>query len=108
MLLVPADDWRAIDPIHAHMTVLRGIEEGAAVVRAGLRGLSIATDAYGRVIASDDYFVGTEHTMVATVPIGHVTTLYSSVGDLFAWLCAFGLALLAGCALRAGRITTSA
>jgi apolipoprotein N-acyltransferase len=95
VLLVPADDWRAIDPIHARMTVLRGIEEGASVVRAALRGLSIATDAYGRVIASDDYFVGVDHTMVATVPVAHVATIYSLVGDLFACLCVAGLIALA-------------
>ncbi len=95
LLIVPADDWRAIDPIHARMTVLRGIEEGASVVRAAMNGLSVATDAYGRVIATDDYFVGTDHTMIATVPIAHVATIYSRIGDVFAWLCALGLALLA-------------
>jgi len=95
LLIVPADDWRAIDPIHARMTVLRGIEEGASVVRAAMNGLSIATDAYGRVIASDDYFSGADHTMIATVPIAHVPTIYSRVGDTFAWLCALGLVALA-------------
>ena len=33
MILVPASDWRAIDPLHTHMALLRGIESGCSVIR---------------------------------------------------------------------------
>ena len=38
-------------------------------------------------------------TMVAQVPIGHIRTIYSQIGDLFAWLRLAGMATVVIAAL---------
>jgi apolipoprotein N-acyltransferase len=90
LLLVPAKDWRAIDPIHGQMAVFRAIENGMSLVRQTDAGLSIAVDAYGRVLAQTSYFGSTDRTMVAQVPVKHVATVYTSFGRWFEWLCLAG------------------
>ncbi len=104
VLFLPADDWRAIDPLHTRMSVFRGIEQGASVVRPTMRGLSIATNHKGEVLATSDWFADPHHTLTASVPLRHVRTIYSLVGDLFAWLC---LAVLVALAARARPWTRS-
>lgn len=99
ILFVPSSDWAAIDPVHTRMALFRGIENGCAVVRQTNKGLSAAADAQGRVLASSDFFDTADHVMMAQVPTHGVRTLYSRIGDLFAWLCCgalIALAVLAG------------
>ncbi len=69
ILLIPSSDWKEINPIHSQMAVFRGVEIGASVLRPARAGLSIATDPFGRVIASQDYFSTIDRTLVAYVPI---------------------------------------
>ena len=88
LFLAPAWDWRAIDPLHTRMAIVRAIENGFALVRPTGGGLSVATDRYGRVLASVDYFDDTSDRLVtAHVPIRGAATLYSKTGDWLAWLC---------------------
>jgi apolipoprotein N-acyltransferase len=94
ILFAPSLEIKAIDPIHAHMAVYRAIENGVTLVRQADNGLSIVVDPYGRVLAQMDHFNNTERVMVAQVPIQHTLTLYSYVGDLFAWLAIAGLAVI--------------
>jgi apolipoprotein N-acyltransferase len=94
LFLVPSKDWAAIDPVHTQMAVFRAIENGMSVVRQTDAGLSIAVDAYGRVLAQTDFFTSAERTMVAQVPTGHVATLYTALGRYFEWLCLVGFLLL--------------
>jgi apolipoprotein N-acyltransferase len=103
MLIIPSSDWRAIDPIHTHMAMFRGIENGCSVVRQTNKGLSAATDAYGRVLASADFFHARPYVMVSQVPTRRVRTVYRKVGDLFSWLCVAGLLILAAHAPLARR-----
>jgi apolipoprotein N-acyltransferase len=53
--------------------------------------LSTAADYQGRVLAITDYFTSEDPVMVAQIPTKGVTTIYSRIGDLFAWLCMAGL-----------------
>jgi apolipoprotein N-acyltransferase len=104
ILLSPSMDYRAIDPIHAHMAVFRAIENGVSVVRQADNGLSVVTDPYGRILAAVDHFTASERVMVAQVRAnGGVFTLYSIIGDLFGWLAVAGLALVALWAVIQGR-----
>jgi len=103
ILLVPSHDWRAIDPMHAQMSVFRAIENGVSVFRQTDQGLSIATDPYGRVLAVEDHFTTSEHVMVTQVPTKGVFTLYSVIGDLFGWLAVAGFVIIAGWAVVRGR-----
>ena len=90
ILFLPANDWKAIDPIHTHMAVLRAIENGFSLVRPAGQGLSIATDNRGNILASLDYYKTDEQIMYADVPFRHSNTLYTKAGDWFAWICITG------------------
>jgi apolipoprotein N-acyltransferase len=90
LMVLPVNDWAAIKYRHFEMTAFRAIENGTPILRAASSGVSGAFDAWGRVVALTDHFSGAE-AMVAQIPIGSVTTLYSVIGDLFAWLCVAGL-----------------
>jgi len=94
ILLAPSNDWREIDPWHSHMARYRAIEQGFNLVRHTSGGLSIATDYQGRVLASMDHYTATDRVLVAQVPTRGVRTIYSRVGDLFAWMCMLGVVIL--------------
>jgi apolipoprotein N-acyltransferase len=99
LLLAPSDDYPAIDPAHSHDATFRAIENGFSLVRQASKGLSMAVDYQGRVVAATDYYTTDQQTMVAYVPMHGVRTIYASIGDLFAWLCVIGLVALTGVAV---------
>jgi apolipoprotein N-acyltransferase len=104
LLVIPSSDWRAIDPVHTRMALLRGVENGCSVVRQTNKGLSAAGDAQGRILAASDFFHANPRVMVAQVPVRSARTLYARVPDLVPLLCAVVLALaLARAAGRRGR-----
>jgi len=91
ILFDPSYDWKTIDPFHTYMAKFRAVEQGFSMIRHTYHGLSIATDYYGRVLALMDHYTSDESRMVSYVPTKGITTLYSIIGDLFAWLCIAGL-----------------
>jgi len=91
IFVLPTNEWRGIKDLHLQMHVFRAIENGMPVVRAAAVGLSAAIDPWGRVLAVSDHFAPGDTTLVAQLPVGHIPTLYSRVGDLFAWLCVAGV-----------------
>jgi apolipoprotein N-acyltransferase len=103
IMLVPSNDWREIDPWHSHMARFRAIEQGFNMVRHTSNGFSMATDYQGRVLASMDHFVTDQRTMVAIVPTRGVPTVYSRIGDFFAWVCIAGLVATVGLSRRRTR-----
>jgi len=100
IMLVPSNDWREIDPWHSHMARYRAVEQGFNMVRHASNGLSLATDYQGRVLASMDHFATDQRIMVANVPTRGVHTVYSRIGDLFAWVCIAGLVAAVGLSRR--------
>ena len=98
-MLVPADDWQAIDPLHTWMASFRAIENGVSTIRPTGEGLSAAYDYQGRVLAATDYFTSDGESMIAHVPTQGVRTIYSVVGDAFAWVCIVALVALTGTAI---------
>ena len=103
LMLVPSKDWLEIDPVHSHMAVFRAIENGMSLVRQTDAGLSIAVDAYGRVLAQTDYFGSTDRTMVAQVPVRHVATAYTLFGRWLDWVFLVGFLYVVARALIARR-----
>jgi len=104
LLIVPSGDWREIDPFHTHMARFRAIEQGFNIARQVNRGLSVIADYQGRVVASMDHFTTSDRAMVGQVPTRGVHTIYSRVGDTFAWACTIGLLALVCLAVgRSGR-----
>jgi len=94
MMLDPSKDWLAIDPWHTQMSSFRAIEQGFNLIRQTSEGLSAAYDYQGRQLASMDHFQTTDYAMVSQVPTRGVRTIYSKLGDWFAWACMVGLVLL--------------
>jgi apolipoprotein N-acyltransferase len=103
ILLAPSNDWREIDPWHTQMAVFRAIEEGFNLVRHASGGLSMATDAKGRVLARMDHFESTQRVMVSVVPTRGIRTLYSRNADVFPIGCLVALAALVGVIRRRAR-----
>ncbi len=106
IMLVPSFDWRGLVPFHSRMAVFRAIENGFSLVRsAGSDGASIATDPYGRVLGYLDNASSADRLMVVDVPVRGVRTVYSIIGDLYAWLCVAAVLFLVAAALRRKRST---
>jgi len=101
LMAVPANDFVKDGWIHARMAVMRGVENGFAVVRSAFLGVETASDAQGRVLArASTVQAGMVH-LSADVPLGPGPTLYTRIGDVFAWACALASLLLAFLAFRA-------
>ncbi len=91
ILFVPAWDFNADGETHANIAIMRGVENGFAVVRAARNGLLTITDAQGRIRARAAASSTAMTYVIATVPSGPGPTLYTRIGGLFAWACAAGL-----------------
>jgi apolipoprotein N-acyltransferase len=100
VLLDPSNDWRAIDPWHTQMASFRAIEQGVNLIRQTSHGLSAAFDYQGRRLAAMDYFQTADYAMVSQVPTRGVRTVYSLLGNWFAWVCLAALAVLTVLSLR--------
>lgn len=88
LMLIPALDEDVNGWQHGRTALIRGVEHGFSVAWSGQRGVLLHSDGYGRVVAethtggSADFAVS-----VADVPMGPGQTVYSRLGDWFAWLC---------------------
>jgi len=92
----PANDWEEVAPLRMRMATFRAIENGFSLVRPTSHGLSAAADYQGRVLGLTDYFTSEDPVMIVYVPTKGVKTVYSQIGDLFAWLCMAGLVAAIG------------
>ncbi len=92
----PSKDWEAIDPYITHQAGIRAVENGYSIVRHTAFGLSASYDYLGNTISKLDYFKSNkqDNVMVSYVPKKGVITLYSLIGDLFAWLSFVGLIII--------------
>jgi len=70
---------------------IRTIENGFSLVRPTYNGYSIAVDHNGRILSQMNSDVAEDGIMYADVPTQGVNTLYTKIGDLLGWICAFGL-----------------
>jgi apolipoprotein N-acyltransferase len=100
VLLAPSNDWQAIDPWHTQMASFRAIEQGFNLIRQTSQGLSAAFDYQGRRVAAMDHYQTADYAMVSEVPTRGVRTIYSRLGDWFAWVCLLGLLSLTVRSLR--------
>ena len=103
LVLAPADDWLAIENDHAAISVYRAVENGFALLRPTSKGISLAVDPLGRELAKSEYYTTDRLAVVAAVPIQAAPTLYSRIGDVFAYACIAALTLVMALALRRRR-----
>jgi apolipoprotein N-acyltransferase len=100
LFIVNGEPLASLAQMRAQQAIFRAIENGVSLARHDHNlGYSIATDPYGRILASTNVHTASEKVMVAQVPTHHVFTLYSVVGDLFGWLSVAGFVLVAGWAI---------
>ncbi|TDD63150.1 nitrilase-related carbon-nitrogen hydrolase [Actinomadura rubrisoli] len=87
VLFAPAWDFTDDAWLHSRMALVRGVESGLTVARAPRAGRLLVSDPYGRVLAERGTG-GTDFAVVtASLPEHAVSTLYTRLGDWFAWLC---------------------
>ena len=82
---VPAGDFGKVAWLHARMAIMRGVENGFAIVRAANEGLLTASDAEGRLIAQKSAASSGKTVLIAAIPLEPGNTLYTRIGDTFAW-----------------------
>ena len=87
IMTVPGNDWKEITPYHTYVASFRAIEQGFHLVRATSWGLSASFNSRGQVLSAQDYYVSNDVILYSDVPMQGQSTVYSVVGDLFAWLC---------------------
>jgi len=104
LALVPASDWRGIDPGHGRMALVNAVAVGLPMVRPVRAATSIMSDPYGRVLASRRADSRTDGVLVADVPAQVVPTLYASTGEVVP-LGALGFCVLVAAALVRARGT---
>ena len=98
LLNVTNDAWFGQTPgpyQHARQARLRAIEEGIPLIRAANNGISLVSDAYGRIIGSLP--LGTDGVLDTGLPHAIGPTTFSRVGNLIAGLmialCLFASAI---------------
>jgi apolipoprotein N-acyltransferase len=94
VLFVPAWDFLNDARLHSRMAMMRGVENGFAVVRCAQEGLVTVSDHCGRVIAEASSSSAPEVLMVCDFPLGPGQTFYSYAGDWLAWLSILYLVLM--------------
>lgn len=87
IMLVPGSDWDEISPYHTYVASVRGIENGFNMVRSTFKGFSASFDYKGELLSSNDFFKTDEVILYSDVPVKGQKTIYSVLGDYFAWLC---------------------
>jgi apolipoprotein N-acyltransferase len=94
LMLAPA--WDFVDDawLHGRMAVLRGVENGFALLRSARDGLLTLSDDRGRVLASATSASAPMASIVAMAPTVHRPTLYTRVGDAFSVACGAAFVLL--------------
>jgi apolipoprotein N-acyltransferase len=70
---------------HFSMAVFRAVENKRSLVRSANTGISGFVDPTGKILASTPLF--TESTLTRDVSLLQTRTIYSRIGDLFAWTC---------------------
>lgn len=87
-LVIPASDNDANGHRHARGALMRGVENGIPVVWSAQNGTLMISDGLGRILdEAHTGGAGQFTTVTATVPPGNAPTVYSRLGDWFAWLC---------------------
>lgn len=104
VMLVPAWDFQRDAWMGARMTVVRGVENGYAVLRAAREGMLTVSDAHGRVLAERHSSAMPGTTLLAPLPASVPVAPWAGwLGPLFGWLCVALSVPLLFIGRRAGR-----
>jgi len=87
IMLVPGNDWKDISPYHTYAASFRAVEQGFNLVRSVSQGFSASFNYKGQTLSSQDFFNTDDVILYSDVPTKGQKTIYSQLGDYFAWLC---------------------
>ncbi len=87
IMLVPGNDCQEITPYHTYVASARAIEQGFNMVRAASRGFSASFNYKGQLLSSMNYYKTDDIILYSDIPTKGQKTIYSLLGDYFAWLC---------------------
>lgn len=96
IMFVPAWDFTADGWLHSRMAIMRGVENGFAIVRAANNGSLTASDDKGRIVGEAVSSRSAAITLLSDVRPGSGHTLYAVAGDWFSWLDLLCLLALLG------------
>lgn len=91
-LFVPAWDFEKDDWLHARMALLRSVENGCAEVRTARQGRLTINDYCGKVNFEASSAIGKAVTLIGTVSLQHMDTIYDRFGNWFGLLNAIAAA----------------
>jgi len=94
ILLVPAWDFQGAEYFWPYVTAFHAIENGFAMFRVARESLTIAVDYQGRPLVLSNYFLTDQSIIYADLPTEGRETVYSLLGDWFAWLSIAGFVVL--------------
>lgn len=86
MVVVPGMDWRGMLMQHTLMARIRAIEGGFSVLRSANEATSMGFNNYGQIRAAMSDFGNNDKILIASLPVGKINTLYSSIGNLIAYI----------------------
>jgi apolipoprotein N-acyltransferase len=96
IMLVPGNDWPEITPYHTYVSSFRALEQGFNLVRSASQGLSASFNYKGQLLSSMDYYKTNELILYSDIPTKGQKTIYSVLGDYFAWLCILFFVIMSG------------
>ncbi|WP_165939990.1 nitrilase-related carbon-nitrogen hydrolase [Dyadobacter psychrotolerans] len=91
LLFVPAYDFVVDDWMHSRMAILRGVENGFAIIRTARDGRLTISNYLGEALFERDNSSGEKTNLLGTVSSFHKETLFSIAGD---WLGAVSLIIV--------------
>ncbi len=91
LIAIPTLEVPGIVNEQVAQSVLRAVENRVAVVKADAAYASAIIDPFGRILAlRDGSPQGDAFALVADVPLGSQTTIYTRLGDWMGWICLAG------------------
>lgn len=104
LMLNPADNNPVDDDMQLRMAMYRAVENGFALLRSTRDGFSAAYDHHGRLLAVSGHTTP-DATMLANIPVESTTTVYTRIGDMFAWSCIGGFLVSIAMVMRERKAT---
>jgi len=88
VMYVPAWDFIKDDWLHSRMAILRGVENGYAVVRTARQGALTISDYKGKILYEASSANNRKVALAGQFPLVRTKTIYSRFGDWFGYLIA--------------------
>jgi apolipoprotein N-acyltransferase len=88
VMYVPAWDFIKDGWLHSRMAILRGVENGYAMVRTARQGQLTISDNKGEVLYEASSTKNKVTSLTGKVPLVRTKTIYSQFGDWFGYLIA--------------------